>query len=65
MAASISDGVKRPRVLPGWIQEEFAREIGGNLPTVQRWEAKGGNPIPVFIKTLNLRCQEPGVKFDV
>ncbi len=36
--------VRELRRKKGWAQEDLAREMGVSLSTIQRWEAKGGNP---------------------
>ena len=60
----LQEKVKELRRKMGWTQEDLAREIGVCLSTVQRWEAKGANPIRLAHRELKRLLQEAGIDTD-
>ncbi len=57
----LKENVKELRKRRGWAQEDFAREIGVSLSTVQRWEKKGGKPTRLARRELNKLFREAGI----
>jgi DNA-binding transcriptional regulator YiaG len=57
----LQKNVKELRRRMGWAQEDFAREVGVSLSTVQRWESKGGNPTRLARRELKKLFQNAGI----
>ena len=60
----LQEKVKELRRKMDWVQEDFAREIGVSLSTVQRWETKGANPTRLARKELKKLLQKAGIDDD-
>ena len=58
----LKEKVKELRQKKGWVQEDFAREIGVSLSTVQRWEKQGGKPTRLARRELTRLFQEAGIQ---
>ncbi len=57
----LKEKVKELRKRKGWTQEDFARETGVTLSTVQRWEKQGASPTRLARRELARLFQEAGI----
>ncbi len=60
----LRERVKELRRRKRWAQEDLARELGGSLSTVQRWERQGGKPTRLARRALKNLFQEAGIESD-
>jgi DNA-binding transcriptional regulator YiaG len=55
---SLREKIKYLRKVKGWTQEQFARNLGVSLNTVQRWEMGKTEPSPLAKEKLQAVFQE-------
>ena len=56
-----ADKVRELRRVRGWSQQQLAERLGVALPTVNRWENEGREPIRSIRQALDRLCKKSGV----